>query len=76
MKNIGKKKKYVSYLLRMWQAGGSEGTDPQEDALWLASLQNPLSGKRFVFASLEELFCFLKQQAGIDPQTKGESEDE
>ena len=76
MKDTGEKKVYVSYLLRMWQTGGSKGADIREAALWRASLQNPLSGERFVFASLEELFCYLQRQTGRDPLATGQAEDE
>ena len=76
MKDTGENKKYLSYLLRMWQTGGCKGTDTREAALWRASLQNPLNGERFVFVSLEELFCYLQRQTGRDPQATGEAEDE
>ncbi|MGD2143851.1 MAG: hypothetical protein PVF54_05175 [Anaerolineae bacterium] len=44
---------YVAYLLRLWQAGGEDGT------AWRASLESAGTGERVGFASLEELFRFL-----------------
>jgi hypothetical protein len=46
---------YQAYLLRLWQAdreaGGCAG--------WRASLEDPRTGERLGFASLEQLFVFL-----------------
>jgi hypothetical protein len=52
---------YISYLLRMWRANG-EG-----EAAWRASLEDPRTGERIGFASMEKLFVFLRQQAGMSP---------
>lgn len=52
---------YVSYLLRMWPANG-EGK-----VAWRASLESPHTGERIGFASLDELFAFLRQQTGVVP---------
>jgi Ser-tRNA(Ala) deacylase AlaX len=52
---------YISYLLRMWRANG-EGKE-----VWRASLENPHTGERIGFASLDKLFAFLLQQAGVAP---------
>jgi hypothetical protein len=49
---------YVSYLLRLWQTGN------EEKAVWRASLENPLTGERQGFASLDELIAFLKARIG------------
>lgn len=76
MKETGPKKNYLSYLLRMWQDGDSKGTDSPEGAFWRASLQDPLSGNRLVFISLEELFSYLRRVTRINPQATGETEDE
>jgi hypothetical protein len=56
-------KDYVSYMLRMWRDSGDEGAGSTEEGLWRASLQSPHSGRRVAFASMEELFCFLRRQA-------------
>ncbi len=49
-------KTYFSYLLRMWRIlRGNE-------LVWLASLDDPHTGKRHSFTSLERLFAFLLKQ--------------
>jgi hypothetical protein len=40
-------------LLRLWSAGGAES------AYWQASLDDPHTGERIGFGSLEDLFAFL-----------------
>ena len=50
---------YLAYLLRLWRASGEEG------AVWRASLQSPRTGERIGFASLDELFDFLREQTGV-----------
>ncbi len=49
---------YRSYLLRLWCEA--------PDRRWRASLHDPRTGKRFGFASLEQLFAFLMEQADSD----------
>jgi len=48
------RRRYVSYLLRLWQikSGG--------ELAWRASLESALTGKRKGFASLDDLFEFLR----------------
>ena len=46
---------YQAYLLRLWLADG-ETTSTAE---WRVSLEDPHTGKRLGFASLEHLFAFL-----------------
>ena len=59
----GEQRGYISYLLRLWQAGsGSE-------RVWRASLQSPHTGERRGFPSLEALFAFLRQQTGVAPDS-------
>ena len=43
----------LSFILRLWCAGQSKAPD------WRASLEEPETGKRLGFASLEQLFAFL-----------------
>ncbi len=50
---------YISYLLRMWRASN------KGKVAWRASLENPHSGERLGFASLDKLFAFLRQQANV-----------
>jgi len=45
---------YLSYLLRIWQSGRDE------EAVWQASLECPLTRERQSFASLKDLFVFLE----------------
>ncbi|MBN1886384.1 MAG: hypothetical protein JW850_00275 [Thermoflexales bacterium] len=51
-----KQERYLSYMLRLWE------TSSEDDHIWRASLESPGSGKRLGFASLEELFAFLKDE--------------
>ena len=46
---------YISYLLRMWRSGESEA------AVWRASLEDPMTGKRQGFRTLPDLFAFLER---------------
>jgi hypothetical protein len=63
---------YLSYLLRLWReddGGGGHREDAEPDqaggkAVWRASLESVRTGERRSFASLEELFDFLREQAG------------
>jgi hypothetical protein len=47
---------YISYLLRLWRTS----TDGQ--AVWRASLTDPLTAERIGFADLDALFEFLRRQ--------------
>jgi len=55
-------KKYRSYLLRLWRA-------ETLDQGWRASLEDPRTGERIGFASLEQLFAFLMEQ--VEGKAKG-----
>jgi hypothetical protein len=48
--------KYQSYLLRLWRV------DSGAHSTWRASLDDPRTGKRLGFASLEQLFAFLMDE--------------
>ncbi len=64
-------KTYFSYLLRMWRIlRGNE-------LVWLASLDDPHTGKRHSFTSLEKLFAFLlkQTQAANHPLEKQSDQD-
>jgi hypothetical protein len=52
------KREYVSYLLRLWQVAGKGTTG------WRASLESPRTGQSQGFASLEDLFQFLRRRTG------------
>jgi hypothetical protein len=58
---------YLSFLLRLWRESG-------EEAVWRASLEDPHTGERMGFASLEALVAFLRQQVE-DGQSDPTSED-
>jgi hypothetical protein len=52
------KKRYYSYVLRMWLAGD------KEQSQWHTSLEDTRTGERRGFASLPALFEYLDQQTG------------
>ena len=58
--------KRYSYLLRLWRTNRSDSFD------WHASLENSLTGERFGFANLEQLFSFL--MALIERENKRKAE--
>jgi hypothetical protein len=45
---------YLSYMLRLWQAGSRGGRQ-----VWRASLENPHTGERQAFGDVEALVAFL-----------------
>jgi len=53
---VSVEKKYQAYLLRLWR-----GDDPAVSS-WRASLEDPRTGERIGFESLECLFAFLMEQ--------------
>jgi hypothetical protein len=53
---MAKQRRYLSYLLRLWQ------TSDSGQQVWRASLESPGTGERRGFASLEEMFDFLLAQ--------------
>jgi hypothetical protein len=53
-----RKERYLSYLLRLWQAGAGKPLQ------WRASLESPHGGDRLSFVSLGDLFAFLEQETG------------
>jgi hypothetical protein len=52
----GKGRRYISYLLRLWQ------TEDDGTLAWRASLESAHTGERQGFASLAELCAFLEQE--------------
>jgi hypothetical protein len=50
------RRKYVAYLLRLWQVEEGGNT------VWRASLESPQTGERRGFASLADLFAFLEKE--------------
>ncbi len=53
---------YFSYLLRIWQIRDGE------TCTWRASLERPGTQERRGFATLEDLFDFLRRQAAPAPE--------
>ena len=47
---------YHAYLIRLWVA------HEQGQQVWRASLENPHSGERLTFTSLQRLYDFLQDQ--------------
>jgi len=60
---------YSSYLLRLWQVGDSERP------MWRASLKSAHSGGQVGFASLDDLFRFLRTQTGTKPGADGDGQE-
>ena len=48
---------YLSYMLRLWQAGSRDGK-----SVWRASLENPHTGERQAFGDMEALVAFLVEK--------------
>jgi hypothetical protein len=63
---INDKPHYFSYLLRLWLPG-DEG-----EVSWHASLDDPRTGERLGFPSLEALFDYLQGHVNQDTETKKE----
>jgi hypothetical protein len=67
---------YLSYLLRLWRENDGEGANGVETALWRASVERPQAGERQGFASLEELFAFLRKETSSgSPQSERPEEE-
>ncbi len=58
-----KPRRYLSYLLRLWQASSGG------ELVWRASLENPHTGERRGFACLAELVACLEEEMRDRPQT-------
>jgi rRNA maturation protein Nop10 len=54
-------RRYIAYLLRGWM---EQGDDPASPANWRFSLEDPHTGQRRGFASLERLTAALAQDCG------------
>jgi hypothetical protein len=67
VKSTGERRDYLSYLLRLWRVG-------KEEAVWRASLESPHTGERIGFASLDELFAFLREQTSDETSVLGEED--
>ena len=63
--------RYCAYLLRLWEEGGNSH---EQSPTWRCSLEDPHTGDRRGFASLELLIAFLQAQLveqcrSVDPET-------
>ena len=57
---------YYSYLLRVWRESDDEQFHRRtSQAVWRVSLENALTGKRYGFGGLDELFKFLRRETGM-----------
>ncbi len=65
MNPSNERRRYRGYLLRLWQIG--EGGS----IAWRISLEDPRTGERHGFASLNALFAFLHDQTGETPAAPG-----
>jgi hypothetical protein len=59
---------YLAYLLRLWRAK-AEG-----ETTWRASLESSLTGERQGFASLDELFEFLRRETNMASNGDGDED--
>ena len=59
MTTLGDPPRYRSYLLTFWEERGREPQGPQ---VWRFSLQDPHTGHRCGFASLEALVAALERE--------------
>ena len=66
----GRSPRYCAYLLRLWEECGD---DREQLPTWRCSLEDPHTGDRRGFASLELLIAFLQAQLveqcrSVDPE--------
>ena len=60
---------YLSYLLRLWRVSDQQGPEASSERVaWRASLEDPRTGELHKFASLEEVFDFLRAHMELKPQ--------
>ena len=43
------------YAVRLWFSG------PEDQPVWRATVQNPITGERHIFADLQEFFAFIQE---------------
>ena len=69
-KPIDQRRRYLAYLLRLWQEGSTD------QPVWRASLESPQSGERQGFSGLADLFDFLENrtQSGLPHSQDTEEE--
>ena len=67
---MSKRRRYLSYMLRLWE------TSNGERRIWRASLESPGSGQRRGFGSLRCLVEFLEAETGYRIEEHDEPEAE
>ena len=60
---------YLSYMLRLWQAGSRDGK-----SVWRASLEDPHTGERLAFGEIEALVAFLAEKTSTPSGARNISE--
>jgi hypothetical protein len=75
-KLMTQRRRYLSYLLRLWQESGGASDLPGKAPVWRASLESPQSDECQGFASLNELVAFLREQTGGALPVDGIEKDE
>jgi hypothetical protein len=55
--------RYQSYLLTFWE---ERSRNPQVAAVWRFRLEDPRTGRRLGFASLEEVVAFIQKELAGD----------
>ena len=73
---VEKRSDYISYLLRLWRANGDKAQGRDEKVVWRVSLEDAHTGERRGFASLDELFDFLRRRIGGVSVVNGVEEDD
>lgn len=78
---VSEQRSYLSYLLRLWRMSCDDEVEScvHSDSFhstgrrgWRASLENPHTGERLGFGSLEDLYGFLCAQAGLGQPAAGD----
>lgn len=54
---------YASFLIRLWRRVGGDPLGPSAD--WHSEVEYIQTGERWDFATLEELFDFLRQEVEV-----------
>jgi hypothetical protein len=60
--------RYRSHLLTLWEERGRDASTP---GVWRFRLEDPHTGERVGFGSIDELFDYLRQQTETAPVTAG-----
>ncbi len=67
---------YLSFLMRLWRVPGEKASHCPKEDTWRASLQSAQTGVTSSFADLEDLFAFLREQMGHEPEGKEPKDDQ